>query len=1135
MGLRGRFNLYVIAFLLLHVSSAAQQFVFNRVPLFEVNVSAFITSMAQDSKGYMWFTGVDLYRYDGYHVVTYKHNPADPKSLSAWRLECIYIDKQDILWLGTVGGGMDKFDPSTGVFTHYRYDPKDSTSLSHDLVTVILEDNEGNLWVGTHGGLNKFNKKTGKFTRFQKKANDSTSLSNDQVRALYLDKKGVLWVGCGSPYNNETPPDEGGLNRMDMKTGKFTHYMHKSNDLHTLVDNRVRTIYEDSHGNFWVGTFGDGLHIMDRENGTFRRLPYNPSHPEQLSAPSEKNNFHGVSFITEDKAGGIWIGSFLAGLNYYNPKTSQVIRFKPEVDNITALGENSVWGAAFSREGELWITTQTNVYRIDPLRKSIPHHLTGGRVHAFYEDASAVLWMATDSGFIKNDRKNNSRKYFLNDPNDPSSINSSIVLSVHEDRNGALWVGTDRGLNLFDKQTEKFKRFEHDDHNIHSLGRGGVVSMVEDSHGIFWIATGESLNILDRTTNSFEHFNNNPVDSNSLSSNNVFKVFADRAGNIWTGTWNGGGINLFNRQSRNFKHYLPGLSVNDIFQGSDGTIWVSTQAGLYSKNPGSDHFVRTDDPASEIGTANIVGITEDKQKKLWVGSQSAIIKLDLNTGQSSIYGKKYGVFPNSQYDLNAYRNAEGELFFGDGTGYFQFVPEFVYENATPPQLQITDFKIHDVSILGSKGYLPFDQSFKLRYNENIFSIDFSGMHYSSLDENRHIFMLEGYDKKWRRAGSEKTAAYFNVPPGDYVFKVKAAGSDGIWAEREINVIVTPPWWFRWWAYTLYAIVAALAIWGIVYYRSYKLIKEKQLLWQQVKHRTEEVVKQKEEISVQRDSLEKTLNDLKAAQVQLIQREKMASLGELTAGIAHEIQNPLNFVNNFSEVNTDLINDLEEEANKGNIEEVKTIVRDLKENEEKINYHGKRAEAIVKGMLQHSRFNTGQYELTDINALANEFLTLSYQGLRAKDKSFTADLETDFDPAIGKINVIPQDIGRVLLNLFNNAIYAVREKQKVADASYKPTVFVQTKKIQAAPRARLDHSGADRATGPNKVEIVVRDNGPGIPQNIVDKIFQPFFTTKPAGEGTGLGLSLSYDIVKALGGDLKVETNEGEGTKFIIEL
>jgi signal transduction histidine kinase len=296
-------------------------------------------------------------------------------------------------------------------------------------------------------------------------------------------------------------------------------------------------------------------------------------------------------------------------------------------------------------------------------------------------------------------------------------------------------------------------------------------------------------------------------------------------------------------------------------------------------------------------------------------------------------------------------------------------------------------------------------------------------------------------------------------------------------------------------------LGALRIFSL--WRERNLRYEKEKLELKVNHRTKQ--------------LQESIENLKATQTQLIQSEKMASLGELTAGIAHEIQNPLNFVNNFSEVNSELIAEMKQEIDNGNLNEVKAIANNIDENEQKIIFHGKRADSIVKGMLQHSRSSGSVKEPTDINALVDEYLRLAYHGLRAKDKSFNATMKTDFDETIGIINIIPQDVGRVILNLINNAFYVVDEKKKSGIEGYEPTVSVSTNKVG------------------DKVLISVKDNGNGISQIIVDKIFQPFFTTKPTGQGTGLGLSLSYDIVKAHGGELKVETREGEGAAFRIQL
>jgi len=295
----------------------------------------------------------------------------------------------------------------------------------------------------------------------------------------------------------------------------------------------------------------------------------------------------------------------------------------------------------------------------------------------------------------------------------------------------------------------------------------------------------------------------------------------------------------------------------------------------------------------------------------------------------------------------------------------------------------------------------------------------------------------------------------------------------------------------------------------------RLAKEKEI--ERAQFIAQQKVQLEKEVVERTAELKQSIHELKATQSQLIQSEKMASLGELTAGIAHEIQNPLNFVNNFSEVSNELMSEMNAELDKGDIEEAKIIANDIKGNLEKINHHGKRADGIVKGMLQHSRTSTGQKELTDINALCDEYLRLAYHGLRAKDKSFNAKFETMLSEGLPKIKVVPQDMGRVILNLINNAFYAVNDKQKSAPAEYTPRVIVKT------------------TLSANTLQISVSDNGNGIPDKIKDKIFQPFFTTKPTGQGTGLGLSLSYDIVKAHGGELKVETTEGNGSLFLIFL
>jgi two-component system, NtrC family, sensor kinase len=311
-----------------------------------------------------------------------------------------------------------------------------------------------------------------------------------------------------------------------------------------------------------------------------------------------------------------------------------------------------------------------------------------------------------------------------------------------------------------------------------------------------------------------------------------------------------------------------------------------------------------------------------------------------------------------------------------------------------------------------------------------------------------------------------------------------------------------------------------------------------LLWRNNLHKQKSYTileKQKKETEVQKILAEQTLGKLKATQSQLIHSEKMASLGELTAGIAHEIQNPLNFVNNFSEVNTELIGEMKKEMNAGNTRAAYNIADDLEANMGKITSHGKRADAIVKSMLAHSLNSSGKAESTNINAFAVEYFRLSYHGFNAKNKAFHAEMHTDIDHNIGNMDIVPQDIGRVLLNLFNNAFYAVWMKMKTAGIEFKPLVTLTTR-LKKSGTSTEDHQNSQSAIrNAQSIVITIEDNGTGIKEETKKKIFQPFFTTKPTGEGTGLGLSLSYDIIKAHGGEIFVETREGEGSTFIIQL
>ncbi len=1071
-----------------------------------------VRNMTQDPYGYMWFAAQGakcIYRYDGIRYRIFRHDDNNPNSLGGVDIGSVYADNTGMIWIG-MGEGLDKYNPATGIFKHYRHIPNDSTSLISGLdVTPVLKDRQGRIWVGTDNGLDLLDEKTGKFTHFRNEPGNPKSLSSNVVWKIYEDRQGIIWIATGFPWFNQDPGD-GGLNRLNAD-GTFTRYMHDPADPNSLVNNKVGTMFEDSRGNFWVGTGGDGLHIMDRKTGRFQRFPYDPKKPDQLSRPPlypyDQNDK--IDFIIEDTMGAIWIGTQYSGLNRYDTGTKKITHF----ENSNGYPDSTSWNAFTSRDGELWIATERdNLFRVDPFHKTIDSIPTSGHIPMnLLEDKEGNLWVGTlGEGLLKFDKNNKLVHQFKHDSSDPSSLLNNVVPGLFSKQENTIWVGTD-GLQEFNTVTQKFSRFQDDGNLKYSEGKG-ITNIFQDKQGIIWFGRwGLGLIRYNPADHTYKHFLADEKDSSALTANEIKCILEDKAGTLWIAGPRG--INRLDRQTGRFRHYLEGSWTNTLIEDSSGNLLAGTNKGLFYYNPKEDKFSVFFDPRLEISSSTIGGIVEDKVNNLWFLSQSGLIKYNPFTKEIFIYYNKFPIDPVFWATMGI--NRKGRIFLPGENCLYTFLPEEL-DYKTHFKIFITDFFINTHAVLPGKGSpieLPLEEitDLALKYNQNNISFNFAAIDYRNPGATRYFYKLEGYENDWQEVKDkgEKSSYYFNLPQGNYIYKVEAFNSDGTKAEKSINIRINPPWWQTWWAYTAYALLLILSVWSYIRWRTKSLQAEKIILEGKVTNRTRELKEEKELV-------ERTLSELKITQSQLIQSEKMASMGELTAGIAHEIQNPLNFVNNFAEINTELLEDLKSELNEGNTKEAISIANNIMDNEQKVVFHGKRADSIVKSMLLHSRSSTGQKELTDINKLADEYFRLAYHGLRAKDKGFNTAMRTDFDPQIGKIKIIPQDIGRVLLNLYNNAFYAVAERDKNQEAGFEPIVEVSTKK-----------SG-------NKIEIRVRDNGSGIPQKMLNKIFQPFFTTKPTGEGTGLGLSLSFDIItKGHGGELKVDTEEGKYTAFTI--
>ncbi len=429
--------------------------------------------------------------------------------------------------------------------------------------------------------------------------------------------------------------------------------------------------------------------------------------------------------------------------------------------------------------------------------------------------------------------------------------------------------------------------------------------------------------------------------------------------------------------------------INSFYEDKDGIAWVGTWQGGFSRYDVETKKIKTftrDDGLPSMSIQSI--LADEKNNSLWLSTFDGLSRFNLNTGQFNNFSIADGIQGQLFADGSFLKTSNGLFVFGGSNGITIFNPDEVSKNSIPPKVFLTDLKLFNRSIIpGEKSILkkPIDQTdqITLAHNQNNLSIEFIAIHYSNPSANKYAYKLENYDDEWRNVGNQHVAFYPSLPPGKYTFKVKAANDKGVWNEKGamLKIIVNPPWWKTIWAYIIYGLlVIAAAVAADRYLRRRLVQRERE------RNRAREL-EQAKEIEKAYHKLEETHETLKATQSQLIQSEKMASLGELTAGIAHEIQNPLNFVNNFSEVNKELITEMKNEIEAGNVNEAKNIAKNIADNEEKIIHHGKRADEIVKSMLQHSRSGSGKKEPTDINALADEYLRLAYHGLRAKDKSF----------------------------------------------------------------------------------------------------------------------------------------------------
>jgi signal transduction histidine kinase/ligand-binding sensor domain-containing protein len=1049
----------------------------------------------------------------------------------------LHADAADIIWI-TTRNGVYKFDPeSRSLNTIVEYDYARNFIINH--WNCILEDHEGNIWVSNNmRGILKFDGISDEYREIP--VTGINRLADGRLEMVttnfIIDKSGIFWFGTLAQ----------GLMKYDPMRMPFMVHTHDSTVEGSISQSEIFGILESRMhpGTIYVGARGGaGLDVFDQATRTFRHVPIEPV-----------EDMHGgaARTILEMDDGSLLVGTWGDGLVRLDPQLREVARYTIDPGSPGSISGNHVRIIKQGANGKVWVGTTNGLNIYDPATGQFR------RVHSLNSRTYPPELYSKVAELLESD----ARIAVIEEVEDYQNLTETIDI---EESGSYFVVVAGEGLDdvmfdygwLEDASGNPVWSAEH--HNSFHAGgapknrffvdevvlEAGTYNLRYQSDGshshdgwnepppTFTRLWGMALLKVDdagaaSTINSLAEQAREEYANDRLISGTSIRSIATTGSSVWIGNDVEGldRIDLETRRVASWRHdphsdnTLVGDEIQEIQSDQDGILWITTLEGLSRFDPESGQFtnytVEHGLPTNLTATAIPVGDGE-----LWITTQSGLSRMITNEaiGKTTFinFHTDDGPGGESYIPLGSLKSSDGTLYFGGEHGLVEL--SRIVSNPFPPDIILSDIRIANVSVLDMESGLPASSNLldlneiTLSHSQNYLSVGFRALHFSNPMKNQYGYKLAGYDTEWTY-GSANEATYANLKPGEYTLMIRASNADGVWNEegRALRITIMPPWWRTWWAYGLYALMFTGGVFAV------DRVQRRRLINRERKLAMEKELQQIKEIEKAYRKLEVAHENLKAAQTQLVQQEKLASLGQLTAGIAHEIKNPLNFVTNFSDVSEELIAELIAVLKSGNVDEAVTLAEDVRGNLRKIHEHGSRADGIVKSMLQHSRGGSGKVEPADLNAVIREYVNLAFHGMRAGRDPITVDIDLQLDEGIGMVPLIVEDFSRVILNLCNNAFDAMRDRVRVdAAGSYKPRLTVRS-----------------RAAG-SRVVMEIEDNGPGIPDEIRDNILQPFFTTKKGRDGTGLGLSITNDIVKAHGGSISIQSQTGQGTTFTIAI
>jgi signal transduction histidine kinase/ligand-binding sensor domain-containing protein/CheY-like chemotaxis protein len=1071
-------------------------------------LNAWVRGIAQDNQGFIWLASdTGLYRYDGYVLKQYRHDPGDLNSIGSDEIESLFIDRNGILWIGGAYGGLDRFDPGRGVFTHYRHESGVEGSLDSGVIFWIYQDSRGTLWFATVGGLDRLDPGAGTFVHYKHDPRDPDSLSNSLVYRVYEDRRGNLWVGT-----------EQGLNKLDRATGRATRFLHDPLNPHSLGGNRVRAIGEDRSGTILVGA-GNGLSALDVNSGEFTRYSFHSAEPS-------RDDVAGVIGIHEEADGALWLGTDRDGLFKLDVERKQFRRYARDPSNPGSLPSNCTDAIYEDREGMVWVGTQTGVSRF--LRRSpafVNYRAGAGKGHALQDneitavqaDRRGLLWIGTQTALHRLDRETGRVSIYRNDPHNPNSISHNAVSTIREDRSGKLWFGTyGGGLNLYDPVAERFLAYRSDPKKAGSLSSDTVWDLLVDHEGTLWVGTQfGGLNRHDPATKRFKTYRSEPGNPHSLSNDNVTALFEDRAGELWVGTV-AGGLNRFDRKSQQFTRYrfdsrtasdLPQVPIRSMHEDSRGVLWVGTADGLYRREPSSESFTRftTKDglPNTQVGA-----ILEDRNGDLWLATKHGLLRIAPRTGQFRNYLESDGL-PGNYFAMQgseaACQTPGGELVFGSTNGLTVFDPDRLSTNPYVPTVVLTDLLLFNKTVRPGKGS-PLQQpiwatgSLTLNHDQNIFSLEFAALSYAAPQHNRYRYRLEGLEDNWNEVDSTRRLATYNsLPAGKYVFRVQGSNNDLLWNQAGVRLTITVlrPWWGTWWFRASAGLCLAALVLAAYRFRVKGLQLAAKKLEIQVASRTRELQAAMHSAELAKDAALTAEHAAEAAKdaAETANHAKSAFL----AHMSHELRTPLNAILGFAGL-------LRQNGVPG----------EFRESVDIIHRSGEHLLILINDVLDLAKIESGKQQLAiapcDLIAMVCDVTEMMRGRANAKNLPLACSQSPGFPQYV--LADAPK-LRQVLINLLGNAI-------KFTSAG--------------AITLQLSSTLADKA-GRVRLRFQVEDTGIGISQEDQARIFEPFVQVgKPmTHKGTGLGLAITRSFVEMMGGTIALESAPGRGSRFTVEV